>query len=143
MKLRSRFASMCIATVMAIGAFGIEASASGTISVSNYNGNVVCSISGLNSGGNTSTTMFKVNSTGTHTVSYTVGSNNETYVRFVDSNGNEKIKFTIPKSAPGMPSTLSSSYSFDNSIKYRVKAYTPANGSYNGTITIAGASTTT
>lgn len=143
MKLRKRFAAMCAATVMALGTLGIEASASGSITITNSGNNIVCSISNLNNSGNTSTTMFKGRYSGSHTFTMTVGASNSTYIKLIDPDGYTMVSFTIPAYAPGMPSTVSSSYYLNSSTKYRVKANTPPNGSYSGSITIEGAKTTT
>ena len=138
MKLRKRFAAMCAATVMAVGTLGIEASASASFTFYEYSNYIVCSISGADSSITDSTVTFKAYSSGSHTVTYTVGTSSKAYVRLVPDSGSI-IKIDIPKAAPGMPSTLSGSYSLSSTTRYKVRAYTPTSGSYNGSVTINGA----
>ena len=143
MKLRKRLYAMCAAAVMALGTLSIEASASGSINITNYGNDVKCSISNLNQAGNTSTTKFKANYSGTHTFTMTVGSSVSTHVELVDSYGDVYVQLNIPSYAPGMPSTVTSYYSLSSSIKYRVKAYTNASGSYSGSVIIDDSHVTT
>lgn len=142
MKVRKMVATIC-AAVMAMGTLAIEASASGSINITNYGNDVKCSISNLNQAGNTSTTKFKANYSGTHTFTMTVGSSVSTHVELVDSNGDVYVQFNIPSYAPGMPSTVTSNYSISKYIKYRVKANTNSTGTYSGSVIIDDSYVTT
>ena len=138
MKLRKRLLSIVSAMIMAVGAFGIDANAAGYVHIcSTSGGNVKYEFDNIDSTGYTSTDKFKVNTSGSHAVTYTPTSGSSTTVKFLNSAGQTKVSITIPASAPGMPSTLTSYPTFSTSIIYRMKA--TSSGSTNGYVTINNA----